>query len=645
MDAFNKEKIDKAEKQLIERILFSLSQNNIPWRKSWGNYNYLMVNALNNNIYQGRNQMILQWTASALNFDDPRWLTFKQAKEKGYKIKKGSIGTSIIFTSMRDPKTNKNVTAEYLKSLSEEDALDIKKRCKTYKKSFVVFNGNQVEGLPQLEEKQKIVRIFENKTAEEFLNTTIKNMKISITEGMDPYYNVKGDYLSLPLKEMFDNEISFYATAFHEIAHASGSTNRLNRDLSGKFGTTEYAREELIAELTSAILAIDTGFVLENDSEEQYAAYCSSWYKFIKEEGAFYNCLNNAQLARKYIHQVGEYQRILENQVKLNRENKEVSIDVLKSSISIVEYAKEIGLTPIKESKGLYRLHEHDSCKIYPTNTFYRFSSGRGGSIIDFISEFENVDISEAIQKAKEYYYQYNPEELKLDSATKTKSSTSEIELPAKGMNNKKVINYLSKRGINGDVIDQYLKRKMLYQDENQNCVFVGYYDKKPMYATRRGTMGNFKQDLSTFSEVGIFYDNKSKSLVLTESVIDQMSYQCLDQNADEKSYLSTNGTAKALGALNFHLTKRDENVEEVIIAFDNDVSGEKASNEIIEWLNENYPEIVKYRHTPDHKDFNEDLCFLVRNDAVSIGKSVEEFDDQQVYMENNMLIDFEGDA
>lgn len=300
-----------------------------------------------------------------------------------------------------------------------------------------------------------------------------------------------------------------------------------------------------------------------------------------------------------------------------NLKPKDISVNRLKKDISIVEYAISKGYSVFKEGREIFSMKEHDSCKIYPTNTFYRFSSGAGGSIIDFVKEFEGLNTKEAISVLQEYYIEnnvtYSSDNKRAVKQKNIQKSYSSLIIPKRYKDDKAIISYLTKlRKIKYEIVKDYLKRGIIYQDAQKNIVFQGKLEDSVLYIGKRSIFANFKQECKgSVSECGVFYQGKQKdTLVLTESVIDQMSYREIFDFHGEHCYLSVNGIKKAINCLNFHLLKRDCNqeIKNVMIAFDHDEWGEKEAVNVKNWLNENYPNIHVEIALPKNKDFNDDL-------------------------------------
>lgn len=305
---------------------------------------------------------------------------------------------------------------------------------------------------------------------------------------------------------------------------------------------------------------------------------------------------------------------------KTNTKGSAVSLDTIKNSVSIAEYARDVlGMGLIKESRGMFRLDAHDSCKIYPNNTFFRYSQGVGGSIVDFIKHFQEVDTKEAIAILREHYKETYPDERfnsgeKATNKNVVKGFDKDLEVPEKGSTNKNVYAYLTKtRGISADIVNDYLNRGLLYQDVNNNCVFVGRLDRTIHYAMVRGTgKGKFRQDVSgSVKEVGIYVNNNSDTLIVNEAAIDQMSYQTLVQDPKVYNYLACNGASNVVNAIRFHMNKRTEatNLNRVIIALDNDAAGVENAEKAVDYLKDEYPDLQVHVHLPENvNDFNDQL-------------------------------------
>ena len=150
--------------------------------------------------------------------------------------------------------------------------------------------------------------------------------------GNQAYYSPDRDQIVIPSKEAFIDEQEYYATRLHETAHATGHRGRMDRDLSGTFGSEKYALEELRAELASVFLTMDIGFHFGEFHEKNHQAYIQSWINGIKEKPkTIFQSIGEAQKIRDYMLDKGEYELIYTHEdpvlaTETNQEEKKEAI-------------------------------------------------------------------------------------------------------------------------------------------------------------------------------------------------------------------------------------------------------------------------------------------------------------------------------
>lgn len=265
--------------QVTDQIIKQLEQGATPWVKQWNGSSSANHNVISGKCYQGINTLILNMSAAANGFQSTQWATYKQWLTLGAQVRKGTKGTTIIFYS---PVTGSKVTAT-----GEE------KNYHYVLKSYSVFNASQVDGYtPTVVEAKP----FNSIAALEALATDTGAI---IKHGGDKaFFSPSGDFIQMPNKTDFDSEAAYYATLLHELAHWSGASSRLNRDLSGRFGNEAYAAEELIAELSAAFLCAD----YQIDGDLRHAGYIASWLRVLKNDNkAVFKAAALAQKAADYI--------------------------------------------------------------------------------------------------------------------------------------------------------------------------------------------------------------------------------------------------------------------------------------------------------------------------------------------------------
>lgn len=603
-------------KKLIEDFINVLNEKGLEWKKGW-NVNETNIlkpkNAISGVEYSGLNRLYLFLVSQERGYGDNRWATYNQIKEKGYKLKNAlGQGVKIEYWYPYDTEEKKSISWKELEELNEK----IGNRYLLRQSLATVFNGDLIEGLPENKNKEK----FNGTSLNESIERMRENIGVEIVHdgGNVAYYSITEDKIHLPKKEFFNGDYEYNSTALHELGHATGHEKRLNRKMRNLFGSKDYAYEELIAEITSCFTGAELGLNQTEYHIQNHKAYVKDWISILKDNpNSLFNAIREAEEVSDYlVKQVGlslNLQKALEIKTEDKVLDNEVTLDYLKRNVRIIDYASHLGLTVVKEGK-VYSLKEHDSCKIYDdTNTFYRFSTKAGGSIIDFIQEFEGLKLYHAISQL-ESYYKENKDRIKeyipLEKNTLKGLKNENIEIPQKASNNKAIIWYLMhKRGIDYQIIKEYLQRGLIYQDTRNNLVMVGKYNNKPMCIQKRGTNSSFKGEVeNSLSDVGFYLNNNSKTLIITESVIDQMSYINLYDKEMKNDYLSVNGVAKNIVCTKWNLENRLSKIETIVIAFDNDREGNKKSQELKDWINYYNSDFKVEIANSKSKDLNEDL-------------------------------------
>ena len=268
--------------EVTNSIIEQLEKGAIPWVKPWRADSSADKNFISQKPYQGVNRLILGMSAMSQGFTNPAWASYKQWESKGAQVRKGEKGTRIVFYSPITKENKQTGTVEAYNML----------------KSYSVFNASQVEGLDIVYVEPEQGEFTANELAEQRIVKT----GAMISHGSDvAFYMPSQDRIQLPNKSAFDNEASYYATAFHELTHWTGAETRCDRNLKGKFGNPEYAFEELVAEMGAAFLCADYGI----QGELRHAGYIQSWLKALKDDSkAIFKASALAQKAADYINQL-----------------------------------------------------------------------------------------------------------------------------------------------------------------------------------------------------------------------------------------------------------------------------------------------------------------------------------------------------
>lgn len=233
-------------------IMDKLKNGKTPWKQTWNDYGPAR-NYVSKKAYRGINAMILNNT----EFEYPLFLTFLQVKELRGFIKRGSKSIEVI----------------YWKTLEFENEDQVKRI--PYLRYYNVFNVEYVDGV-----KLKLPTKFVNDSIDA-CETIVNDMpsRPVIEHGGDkPYYNWMEDRVKVPNRNNFILADEYYATLFHELAHSTGHTSRLNRDTCMKpavYGSTDYCKEELVAEIATCFLCGEAG--ISNNTIDNSSAYIQFW--------------------------------------------------------------------------------------------------------------------------------------------------------------------------------------------------------------------------------------------------------------------------------------------------------------------------------------------------------------------------------
>lgn len=296
----------------------------------------------------------------------------------------------------------------------------------------------------------------------------------------------------------------------------------------------------------------------------------------------------------------------------------------------ITEYAAIIGYT-VQRIGNYYTLKEHQSVRIDPyKNCFWRNSNGASGSIIDFSIEFENKDKDTAINDLAILVNGEKNYQSIMPLPVKPIKESKEFELPLPDNNMKNVFAYLiNTRKIDKDIVREMVHEKRLYQDIRKNCVFVSYNDKgKADFASFRGTNTEkrFLGDVENSNYDMCWHkENGSNSLVVTESVIDALSYMTLikENGGDYRAfnYQALSSSQKASATLNMVEVNKD--IDTVIIALDNDNSGLTATYDLQNNLREKGFSGNIREHIPKENDWNSQLITFksLKNEKSKVSK------------------------
>ena len=282
--------------ELAQKVIENLKTHNSLYTPGWTNgVAELPLNPVSNRRYRGGNLLNLWLTSMNRGWNDPRWMTYKQATEQGAQVRRGERGSRIVFvqSTRQVPVINEQGTVvrdEEGKVKTKNVLLDRP----IIRQSFV-FNGTQVDGLPPLESKTRSFEPLD--AAEQILSgsgATIRNDQLSRA-----FYRPSTDSIHMPMRSQFETAELYYATALHELCHWTGHESRLARLSSALFGSEEYAKEELRAEIGSLLLTREIGIT---DDSNRAIGYLSSWVSLLEEQPrAILTACADAEQIRSYL--------------------------------------------------------------------------------------------------------------------------------------------------------------------------------------------------------------------------------------------------------------------------------------------------------------------------------------------------------
>lgn len=255
--------------RVADKIIEKIREGTAPWmKKPWddGGYGSLPINPVTGKQYRGGNSLFLM----AQDYGDPRWMTYRQAESIGAQVRKGEKGTPVIYWKFSEEKKEKDENGqEATKTIQLERPL-----CRL----SYAFNAEQIDGLPPLTQEKEL-----QWNPEERAETILANSGANIVHRNQAraFYRPDDDSIHLPKREQFATSKDYYGVALHELGHWTGHESRLNRSVENPFGSPEYAKEELRAQISSFMVGQQLGIYYNLD---EIASYADSWIKALQDD-------------------------------------------------------------------------------------------------------------------------------------------------------------------------------------------------------------------------------------------------------------------------------------------------------------------------------------------------------------------------
>ena len=251
---------------VTDRIIAQMEQGQIPWVKPW-RFNGRAISHTTGKPYSLLNQMLLGRPGE--------YVTFKQCQEAGGRVRKGEKAQIVVFW----------------KWIEQEDSETGEKKDVPFLRYYNVFHINQCEGIAAkytqetafpdgastVEHAQEIIYDYLCRTG----------VKLLHQQGDRAFYRPSTDEIVLPVRQQFVSTAEYYSTVFHEIAHSTGAPTRLNRlNSAAFFGSDEYSKEELVAEIASCAVVNHVGLETST-SFRNNAAYIQNWLNVLRGDKRF----------------------------------------------------------------------------------------------------------------------------------------------------------------------------------------------------------------------------------------------------------------------------------------------------------------------------------------------------------------------
>lgn len=256
---------------ITNRVVEMLTQGAIPWREPWNSNGGEPRNLSSGKAYRGINVFLL----AVAPFSSPYWLTYRQATERGGSVRKGSKGMPVVFWRWNKPGQESD------QGETEEQGDATTRRGGPLLRYYTVFNLEQCDGIGA--PADATAKAFEPIPECERIVRSIQNGPRIEHHGERAYYRPSTDTVVTPRPQQFESPALFYSVLFHELTHSSGHASRLARKGitdAVMFGSHDYSREELIAEMGAAFLCGTAG--IEAATLQDSTAYMANWIKVLK---------------------------------------------------------------------------------------------------------------------------------------------------------------------------------------------------------------------------------------------------------------------------------------------------------------------------------------------------------------------------
>ena len=278
-------KLQDYHERVADLVIKQIKDGVAPWQKPWKpGEKALPENLASGNRYSGGNSLHLAAAAQERGYSDNRWGTLKQINRQGGRIRKGERGVSVLWVQhTRQVKA----TDEKGKPVLDSDGKPTYREERLnppHVKTYTVFNAEQADRLPSRPTPATKPAWKAHQQAENVLKAS--GVRIRNRKGDEASYNLAKDEIVLPNKSQFPSRSQYYQTALHEVGHATGHPDRMNREslqkgIEAGFGSEAYAKEEMRAEISAMMTGERIGV---GHDPSRGAAYVESWVEVLKKD-------------------------------------------------------------------------------------------------------------------------------------------------------------------------------------------------------------------------------------------------------------------------------------------------------------------------------------------------------------------------
>ena len=261
----NRPKRDQYQ-EVTDQIVAALEKGIIPWRRTWNQGACGMpMNCTTGRFYRGINTLLLG-LAQAISFgEDPRWCSYRQAQARGWQVRAGERGRVIVFYKriLKNQEAGEDGTLPFFQLL----------------RFSTVFHASQIDGIPEYKAPELGSVSWQ---APEAFEVIVQNSGVDMRYGGgQAFYSPSTDHVQMPPPEAFESPEALAGTGYHELGHWAANQRRLGISEGGRFGSREYAAEELRVEIAAAMVCSTVGIDADISNT---AAYVANWLERLKND-------------------------------------------------------------------------------------------------------------------------------------------------------------------------------------------------------------------------------------------------------------------------------------------------------------------------------------------------------------------------